>query len=468
MPDVIPVVDISARIKVDIIEQKMKAIVLIRAPQNDGEQPITYEDVMNELTKAGVKFGINEEALREVVGEQKYGEMFVAAVGTPAGIGEDASIEYHFLTYQSLKPQISENGHIEYKEVNVVNSVNKDDVLLKKIAAKIGSSGMNVCGEELPGKLGKDLNITIGPNTYKDPNDDSVIKAGTEGIIFFNQKSNSIEVQKLYVIQNSVDYSTGNVHVKSSIEIKGNVKPGFKVSTPYNVSVKGTVEHAVIMCDGNLTVKEGIVGDGKQIMTVGGDLHSGYINNQHIKCKGSVYAATEIRNSIIECEDEVVIVKVSGLIIGGKIIASKKISAPSVGNIYDVPTELEVGMNFEFKEKYNHKMELKNGVQKQIDEYRKNLDIINSKPPDLGSNNRLKSLKAQLQDAVDQMERLKRDIQEIEKDYFNISDPVICVTKTVFPGTLIKIKHAVFEVKEELTHVMFQIQNDQIECTRLK
>jgi len=459
---------LSERIKVDIIEQKMKAVVLIKAPQEIEDEPVTLEMVLNALDKAGVKYGINQDAILDVVSERRWGELFTAALGTPAATGEDATIEYHFLTYKSLKPQVSEDGHIDYKEVNVVNSVVKDNVLMKKNPATAGEKGMNVRGEEIPGKLGKDVSMSAGAGTYKDPSDDTLIKAAIDGIVFFNQKNNSVEVQKLYVISGSVDYSTGNVNVKSSIEVKADIKPGFSVTTPYNVSVRGTVEHASITCDGNLTVKEGIVGDGKHVIKTGGDIHSGYINNQIIKCGGSVYAATEIRNSIIECEDEVVLTKNNGLIIGGKIIASNKINTPTIGNMYNVPTELEVGVNFEFKEKYFHKVELKNGVLKQIEEFRKKIEVVNSKPADLGTGSMLKNLKAQLQDAVDQLEKLKRGVEEIARDYYNIANPTISVSKTVFPGTIIKIKHAIYEVKEEMSHVMFKLVDEKIECTKLK
>jgi uncharacterized protein len=460
--------EIVERIRVDVIENNMKAVVQIQPPPNEEVTEITYQQVLGELEKAGVKFGINEEVIKEVIGEKKWGELFVAAAGTPPSVGQNAFVEYNFLTNQSLKPQVLENGHIEYKEVNLINNVSKDDVLIKKIPLTIGTSGTNVRGERIPGYPGRDITINAGSNTYKDPNDNNIIRAATEGIIFCNTKNNTVEVQKLYVIQNSVDYSTGNVNVKSSVEVKGDVKPGFKVITPFNVSIKGAIDQALITCDGNLTVKEGIVGDGKQIITVGGDLHSGYINNQIIKCKGSVYSASEIRNCQIESEGEVVIVKMGGLIIGGKITASKKICTPTIGNMYNVITELEVGVNFDHKERFINKMESKHTVQKQMEEIRKKIDIINSKPPDLGSNTRLKCLKDELQAAVDQLERINKSIEEIEVDYYNIPDPLICVSKTVYPGTIIKIKKFIYEVKEDLTHVQFQLNGDKIEYTKLK
>ncbi len=458
----------NGKVQINIIDQKMRVTIRINPPTDEHDPQLVLQDVLNELDKAGIKSGINEEIITQYIEEKKWGDLFVAAEGSYPGTGEDANIEYYFQTTKSLKPRISEDGHINYKEVDLVGSVSKDDILIKKIPATKGSNGKNVMGDELPGKTGKDINVTAGQGTYKDPADAMIIKAAADGIISFNPKTNIVEVQKLYVINGSVDFSTGNVNVKSSVDIKGDVSSGFSITTPYNVSVKGLVEHATISCEGTLTVKGGIVGDVQQVIKVGGDVHSGYIRNQRIKCGGSVYAATEILSSVIECGEEVTLTKPDGKIVGGKVIASNKIAAGTIGNKYDVPTEIEVGMNFEHREKYLKKYELVTEAHKQADEIKKKIDIINSRPPDIGTNARYKALKEQYQAAVGQWERMCEELKIIEKDYFNIEDPVVRVSKSVYPGVTIKIKHVVYEVKNELTHVMFRLNGDQIEYNPLK
>ena len=71
--------------------------------------------------------------------------------------------------------------------------------------------------------------------------------------------------------------------------------------------------------------------------------------------------------------------------------------------------------------------------------------------------------------AVPGAETIAKNIQrEIEKDYFNVDNPVVMIMKTVFNGVTIKIRHAVYEVKQDMNHVMFKLNGDQIECSPIK
>ncbi len=458
----------GVRVQVSISDQNMKATVRLMAPTNEQEQPLVLQDVLDALNKARVKSGINETIISEYLDAKKWDQLFVAAEGVYPTVGNDAIIGYNFSTTKSLKPHIKDDGHIDYKEIDIICSANKDDLLIKKIPATQGASGNDVFGNEVPGKFGKDFNITAGAGTYKDPNDASIIKAASDGIIAFNPNSLIVEVQKLYAIPGSVDFSTGNVHVKSSVDVGGDVKTGFSITTPYDINVKGRIEHAEIICDGNLNVKGGIVGDCKQIIKVGGDIHTGYIRDHHIICTGGVYAGTEISGSIVESGDEVTLVKPDGRIVGGKIVASSKIVAGSAGNKYDVPTLLEVGVNFAYREQYLKKFELITEAHTQAGTIKKKIDLMNESLPDPGMNNAYKALKDQHKAAVEHWERMCADLKEIEKDYFNVDNPVVMIMKTVFNGVTVKIRHAVYEVKQDMNHVMFKLNGDQIECSPIK
>lgn len=458
----------GVRVQVSISDQNMKASVRLIAPTNEQEQPLVLQDVLDALNKARVKSGINETIISEYLDAKKWDQLFVAAEGVYPTVGNDAIIGYNFSTTKSLKPHIKDDGHIDYKEIDIICSANKDDLLIKKISATQGANGTDVFGNEVPGKFGKDFNITAGAGTYKDPNDASIIKAASDGIIAFNPNSLIVEVQKLYAIPSSVDFSTGNVHVKSSVDVGGDVKTGFSITTPYDINVKGRIEHAEIICDGNLNVKGGIVGDCKQIIKVGGDIHTGYIRDHHIICTGGVYAGTEISGSIVESGDEVTLVKPDGRIVGGKIVASSKIVAGSAGNKYDVPTLLEVGVNFEHRGRYLKKFEQITESHKQAETIKKKIDLMDESLPDPGMNSAYKAAKDQHKGAVEHWERMCADLKEIEKDYFNVENPVVMILKNVFNGVTIKIRHSVYEVKQDMNHVMFKLNGDQIECSPLK
>lgn len=467
MPDDSPN-NFASFVNLDIVEKRMKVFLVVKETIAEQTFPITTQDLLSLLETAGIKFGINHAALEEIINEKKWGSRILVAEGLSPIPGKEAALEFNFSTDISLKPQIAEDGHVNFHEICVVNSVEKDAVLIKKVPASLGTPGKDTFGTEIAASYGKDVSIIMGSGTYKDPANDLLIKSSIDGVIFYSKEKNSIEVQKLYVVQGSVDYSTGNINVKSSVEIRGDVKPGFSVTTPYNIQIKGTVEHAVIACDCDLTVQGGIIGDGKNLIRSGGDVRAGYINNQIIKSGGNVFAATEIRNSFIESNKEVSTLKNNGVIIGGKISAANKISAATIGNKYNVPTEIEVGVNFSFKEIYQVKELEKITLQKMIDNLKKNISQITDQPQTSAANPRLLNFQKELEASSEKLDRVRKELKDIEKFYYDVDNPVVCVSNIVYPGTLIKIKHKTYEVTDELSHMMFKLVNDEINCSPLK
>ena len=407
--------DFSKIVEVEIAENKMKAFLVVNEPDSEQSKSITPQDIYNIIDKAGVKSAIKQDMIQEIIDKKKWRESFVAAEGKYPIPGEDAKLEFCFPTEKSLKPKMNANGSIEYKEVSMVHSVEKDAVLIRKIPATLGSKGMDVLGNELPSVNGKDIELLPGQGTYRDPEDSSLIKAATDGVVFYHPKNHNIEVQQIYVVQDSVDYSTGNVRVKSSVEIRGNVKAGFTVTTPYNIEVKGLIEHATISCEGTLKVHAGITGDGKRLIKVGGDVHSGYIYNQHLKSGGSVYVYSEIRSATVESEDEVVVIKNNGVIIGGQITATNKISAAFIGSENYSPTVIEVGVNSKFKGELLRKETEKTALEKHMDDIRKKATLIVKTSKKGVENLRLNPLKMKWQKYSEQLERVKKETAELEE-----------------------------------------------------
>jgi uncharacterized protein len=463
MPD-ISQSSVNQLIKVEIADRKMKAFLTLKEPEAEKPQTVSENDLHSALDKAGVKYGLNNDVIKEIIAGKKWGERIMVAVGTEPTSGEDAKLEFFFPTEISLKPHIEKDGRVDYKEINIVNSVEKDALLIRKTPPTLGTKGVDVTGNAVSAVNGKDAILSLGQGVYKDEEDNLLIKASIDGVVFYNSKKGNLEVQQLYVIPGSVNYSTGNVHVKSSVEIRGDVEPGFSIVTPYNIEVKGVVEVAKISCEGTLKIKDGILGDGVQIMKVGGDLHSGYINNQVIKCGGSVYAATEIRNSVIECEDEVMIMKPNGIIIGGRITAATKVTSPTIGNIYSIPTEIEVGIIPKFKEKFDAKEKERVALQKRFEEIQHKISMI-ALTSSLGADDhRIAAYKNQWNECEANLETVTKEAKELEEAYQNVDDPGVYVTKTVFPGVVVKIKYKSYEVKEEMSRVMFKLIEDEIAC----
>jgi len=457
----------SKIVKIEISKDKMKAFLLVQKPDSKQAASITAQDINSIIDEEGVKFGINGEIIQKIIDEKLWGKRFLMAEGKNHIPGEDAKLEFSFPTEKSLKPKIGKDGHVDYKAIEVVHSVEKDTVLVRKTPVKLGTNGMDVLGNEIPPMDSIDIELQPGQGTYRDKKDSLILRAATNGVVSYNLNNHTVEVHQVYVIQDSVDFSTGNVDVKCSVEIKGDVKEGFYVRTPYDIEVKGVVEDANISCKGNLKVHAGISGEGISIINVGGDIHTGYIYNQTLKCDGSVYVKSIIRNANVESNDEIVVTGARGVIMGGHITATNKISAEFIGNTNYIPTVIEVGVNSNLKEDFLLKEAEKIALEKEMDEYKQRSSLIEKKSLKEAKDIRLDSFKKKWKEYSEQLERLKKETAELKKVYHDSADPFVSVIKTIYPGTLIKIKHATFKVTNELSHVMFRLVDDEINYSNL-
>ena len=446
--------------KVDFSDDKMKAYLTVNDPDED--ITITPGDLINIMNGAGVKFGIDKDLIKKILDEKKWDEKLLVARGQLPVPGENASLEFSFPTEKSFKPQIKENGHVDYKELSIVHSVAKDDVLITRIAAKLGAPGTDVMGNEIPPVYGKDTKAVPGKGTYIDPKNDNIIRAAIDGIVYYDPAIHKVEVQKLYVVNSSVDYSTGNVRVNSSVLIRGEVKSGFSITSPYDVEIIGVVDHAIIKCEGTLKVHSGIIGDENIEMNIGGDLHASYVESQKIKCGGSVYIGNEISSSKIESRDEIVLTKSNGVIMGGHLIAINKISAPYIGNVYSIPTILEVGIDLNYRERYFLKVAQRIAMEKQVNNLQEKISGIMKETNDQRKEKQLESIKSGWEQSIVQLENLKKYEEKLEALYYSAPNPLVLATARIYPGTIVKIKSATFMVKEEMQRVQFKFEEGDI------
>jgi uncharacterized protein (DUF342 family) len=151
-----------------------------------------------------------------------------------------------------------------------------------------------------------------------------------------------------------------------------------------------------------------------------------------------------------------------GIIIGGKITAPSRVTAPIIGNIYNIPTEIQVGIVPRNKEKYIAKSKELDVVQKQYDDFKKNISNLLQDPDEGAVEMRLSMYKTQMKDWDDKLAKVKKEAKEAEAAYFSVADPRVHITKTVYPGVIIKIRHQVFEVKKEMSQVVFKLAESEI------
>ena len=158
---------------------------------------VKFEDAMQALAEHGVRFGIDEEAVQEIVreaaggGEGHSGEV---AHGVAPGAGTDAQVEYRFPAgleeqkeaqrYQAL---LGSNDREAIKNAQPrIPLVHQGDVLAIRTPAAEGTPGMSVLGEETPGIPGNEIQLNVGKYAMDSEDGSQVIAERFGGALLEN------------------------------------------------------------------------------------------------------------------------------------------------------------------------------------------------------------------------------------------------------------------------------------------
>lgn len=338
-----------ARVALTVSKDSMSATVILRAPQ-DGDPPITVQEVLDELESKEVVFGIDRDTIVKVVNDMEYNSPVTVASGQPPERGTNSSFVYHFSTDKDHRPKEDPDGHIDYRDIDFIQNTESGTLLVTKVPATVGKPGINVRGKEIKGADGRDLPFNAGQNTQVSE-DGLSLTSTAGGVIQF--QGGRVSVCDVLVIKTDVDHTVGNLNVKGSLRVQGDIKAGFEIKVESDLEVNGKVEDSNIEVGGNIYVKGGFFGKGAGIMKAGGDITLKFAEGQHIEAGNNVVIGDEAINCIIEAAEQVVVKGRKGKIIGGTVKAGKVIRAAELGAETGCATQLTVAFDPELMERYN-------------------------------------------------------------------------------------------------------------------
>lgn len=318
----------------------------LRVTQPWGGKTVAFEDIKKEMENQGIIFGVDDEAIRTALRETRGDSGIVVAKGVEPVPGVDADIKYFFERELKAAPKELEDGRVDYRELNLVISVKKGELLAEKISATDGTPGKDVFGKETPAKRGRDFIPPAGKGVERSE-DGMQLFAALDGCPVATGKQ--LKVLPVYEIKGDVDFSTGNIYFMGSVVVRGSVKSGFKIVASGNVEVYQTVEDARIEAEGKILVKRGIAGQGKAFLKASEDVMAKFIQHAEVRTKENVQTEACF-HSTVSAGKKVTVGGKRGLIVGGLVRAGAEINAKTVGSPYATPTEIEVGIDPQLRE----------------------------------------------------------------------------------------------------------------------
>ncbi len=443
-------VKVNASASVTISQDKMKAFVSFTPP--DGGKMLTLEEVLNLLSKNGVVYGMDISTLETIIKYPVYNEMVCVAEGTFPTNGENGRIEFHFDVSSERKPTILEDGRVDYRELNLVDSVQKGQKLCSLVPPSKGIPGKTVCGAEIPSTGGKAAVLPKGRNV-ESIEDGQALIAGMDGqASYINGK---INVFSSYEVHADVDPTTGNIYFIGNVVVKGNVLSGFTVEAGGNVEVWGVVEGATIKAGGDIILRRGMQGAGKGILISGGDIIAKYIEHSNIEARHDIKSEA-IMHSNVKCGNRLELTGKKGLLVGGTCKVGNEIAAKVIGSPMSTFTDIEVGLDPNLRERHKDlKEELiksENDIKRaeQAIALLKKLEMARMLTPDK-QEIMAKSVRTKAY-YTSRIEEIKLEMAQIDGRLQKDGNGKVKVSSVIYPGTKVIIGSSIMFVKENLQY----------------
>jgi uncharacterized protein (DUF342 family) len=322
---------------VTVTPDRMQAILHLWLPPT-GANPPNLGIILEILDEQRICYGRLQQTIvssLDTYHRKQQPQVAVIALGAVPIKGQDARLRFA-LEVGFLPGKVMGNGEIDFRERNMFIAVNKDQLIAHKIPASIGIPGTDVYGAAIEPVPGKDITVRAMDDAALDDSSGE-IRALRSGVLSLVTE-NSVKVCSRQVINQDIDYQTGNIISRNAVEIKGSIKPKFKVNTLGDVMVSGDVEKAQVRSDGNVLIKGGVVGKYTTIHARG-DVDLGFIVQGRVQSGHNIILRQHGSYCRLHAGGDVHC-NPSTRIIAAQLVAQSSITTGTIGSDIATPTIL--------------------------------------------------------------------------------------------------------------------------------
>lgn len=465
--------DKDSSLKVDISPDEMKAFVKI-TPPGPGGRHLEVQDVINALKGHGVIIGFLEKEIKEALEADIYMQDIQAARGIAPKHGEDGRIEYKVDVHKDrVNLEEDASGRVDYKKMNLVENVVVGQILAEKIPPSPGKMGRTLFNRMIEARDGKDIELKAGRNTILSDDGNRVIAEINGQVVFAHEKLN---VDPVYRVQGDVGPRTGNIMFLGSIVITGNVLDNYEVKAAGNIEVQGSVQKARIEAEGDIVVKQGIVGrEGAQVETTGGSLMARFIQSAEVKVSGDVIVQEGILHSNMEAGGNIICNGRRAQVVGGTIRARKEIRARMIGSQAYTATDITVGTDPRLlaqSEELNRMLVEAEEKGRKSEKTLKTLNARKTADPEAFTEDQeeqLKEMEKILQQVAAKKKELDAEITRLNEYMDELgAEGKVHAEKEIFPGVTVHIKEAALNISDTYNSVSLYYEGGYVKIGKLE
>ncbi|MCR5331011.1 MAG: FapA family protein [Lachnospiraceae bacterium] len=422
-------------------------------PPSTGGRDFNKDDIIHQLGRQGVKFGIQEDVIEQYLLDRHYCTNYTLAIAQPAVEGHSAVIEYHFNTDLTRKPKLNEDGSVDFHQLDNVSHVEAGQVIATLTPADFGTPGTDVLGRPIkPTKVNVKFLQQVRNTKLSADRLQLICEVNGHASIV----EGKIFVSDTYVVPANVDPTTGDIMYNGNVHINGNVNTGYRVEATGDIIVDGIVEGAELIAGGQIVLKRGIQGTGRGRMKAGSNIVTKFIESATAEAGGFIQTES-IMHSTVTAGGEVVSRGKKGFITGSTVRSGKNIQAKTIGSTMGTDTTVEVGVNMALSEEQKRLEAELAEVTASIDKAAKIIAFIS---------NKIKNREQLPPEKLEQFQQLSAKTKELEKRSTQIGDRLteilnelensvggyILVDDIIYPGCKVTVSNVTTFIRKETKH----------------
>lgn len=392
----------------------------------------------------------------------------VIARGKPAIDGKDSQFE-PLVQVSQRRPAERADGSLDYRDLGAIPSVKPGDVLMRRHPPTKGVDGINLKGEAIKAKDGRQLQFKRHKGVAVCDTDPNLLVATITGQPVLEQSGASVDP---VLNVRDVDLRSGHIEYDGTLVVKGSVSQGMRVKVTGDAHVMGTIECAEVEVGGNLDVKMGITGPSDEAreeglrmrVRCGGNLSAGHIEKAELEVKGDLTVKSQITHSQVNCDNQVIVGSGSqprSGIVGGHVRATKLIRAQTLGAQAGIATEATIQCSEQVMRDLRDHNDSVACKQADLGRLLKMMvDLSKSRAPD--NQARLKKINATCDGLKAELSALTTKRDRLQASVDAIAETSIEVPGTIYPRVLITIGDKTQEIHQTAHKVRFQRVEDRI------
>jgi len=441
---------------ITVAPDAMSAVLAVR-PATAGGQPVTALHVFEALEAEGVCFGVNREAVEELVAaarDERCEKTGPIAGGRPPSRGVDGDV--------TLYARGTPDGQLQVLET-------PDRVAAHHRLCKAGDVVLAITPPR-PGLVGSDV---YGRAIEPEPPNCPEIEAGeqvcargleycaeADGVVVY--EDGRISVVRILVLTEDLTRRTGPIEFNGQVLIRGHIRTGASVAATGDVRVEGTVEGATIESGGDVELCHGIAGQNCGLVRAAGSITARFAENATLyAASGTIDLKLGAINSHLTAGQAIVLVRGQGRLTGGAAVAGKRFEAKQIGSAGQTRTEVRVGITpaaMQQLAELDHQTALTQGKLDRASELSDRLLRMVGKPEQLAPRARqayvaLRKIVLVTRHRIDELERQRQAILDTAAQGHGGS---ITAFGEVLPGAVLRIGRHSHVVEQSRRAVRFR------------